>query len=327
MSVQENVQIVKDAYAAFGRGDTTPACPRYVPASGNPSPGEMETFIGVFSSRGHAESAVRDLLEKKISQESIVFLSRSEGEAKTIGKQFGATVGGFAGGAVGMSTGVVAATLLLPGLGPVFALGFGAAALLGLSGAGAGAAIGQIMAGEGVRTTAEAECSQDVAFFQDVLSAGRSLIVVRSESPELAQAAGEVLDRLGIGIRGSAPVAMQTGVRHVDDVAIITVTGRITSGQPSLELRKAVRELLDGNSDKILIDLHGVGYVDSAGLGELVRTYSSVRNTGGQVRVVNPSKRVHDLLQMTRLASVFDVQPDEATAIQSFTRTQPQAVA
>jgi anti-sigma B factor antagonist len=120
---------------------------------------------------------------------------------------------------------------------------------------------------------------------------------------------------------------MQTRVRHVDNVAIITVEGRITSGQSSLELRKILRELLDGNSDKILIDLHGVGYVDSAGLGELVRGYSSVRNAGGQVRVVNPSKRVHDLLQMTRLASVFDVQPDEATAIQSFTRREAQAVA
>ena len=287
----------------------------------------METVIGVFSSRGHAEHAVRELVERKIPQESIAFLSRSEGEAKTIAKQFGATIGGFAGGAVGMSTGVVAATLLLPGLGPVFALGFGAAALLGLSGAGAGAALGKTMAPEGVPTTAETQCSQDVAFFQDVLSAGRSLIVVRNESTEIAQAAGEVLDKLGIGIRGSVPVPMQTGVRRVHDVAIITVTGRITSGQSSLELRNTMRELLDANSDKILIDLHGVGYVDSAGLGELVRSYTSARNAGCQVRVVNPSKRVHDLLQMTRLAAVFDVQPDEATAIQSFARTETEAVA
>ncbi|HTW57070.1 MAG TPA: STAS domain-containing protein [Terriglobales bacterium] len=287
----------------------------------------METIIGVFSSRGHAENAVRELLEKKIPQESVVFLSRSEVEAKTIGKQFGAAVGGFAAGAVGMSTGVVAATLLIPGLGPVFALGFGAAALFGLSGAGAGAALGKKLVGEGLQTTAEAECPQDIAFFQDVLSAGRSLIVVRSESPEIARTAGEVLDRLGISIRGSVPVPMQTAVRQVADVAIVTVTGRLTSGQSSLDFRQTVRNLLDNNTDRILIDLNGVGYIDSAGLGELVRTYSSVRNGGGQVRVVNPSKRVNDLLQMTRLASVFEVQPDEATAIQSFTRREPQAVA
>ncbi|HTS37623.1 MAG TPA: STAS domain-containing protein [Candidatus Solibacter sp.] len=287
----------------------------------------METIIGVFSSRGHAENAVRELLERSVPQECIVFLSRSEGEAQSIGKQFGATVGGFAGGAVGMSTGVIAATLLVPGLGPVFALGFGAAALLGLSGAGAGAALGKKLAGEGVPTTAEAECSEDIAFFQEVLSAGHSLIVVRTESAEIARSAGEVLDRLGIGIQGSVPVAMQTTLRQVGEVAIITITGRITSGQSSLELRQTVRSLLDNNTDRILIDLHGVGYVDSAGLGELVRTYTTVKNAGGQVRIVSPSKRVSDLLQMTRLASVFDVQPDEATAIQSFTRRETQAVA
>jgi anti-sigma B factor antagonist len=293
----------------------------------NSKEGEMETVIGVYSSRGRAESAVRELLENQIPQPSIVFLSRSETEAKTIGKQLGATVGGFAGGAVGMSTGVVAATLLLPGLGPVFALGFGAAALLGLSGAGAGATLGKAMAGEGMQTTPEAECSGDAAFFQDVLGAGRSVIVVRNESPEIARIAGEVLDRTGIGIRGSAPVTMQIGVRQVDDVAVVTVTGRITSGQSTLNLRQTVRNLLDNNTSKILIDLHGVGYVDSAGLGELVRTYSSVKNAEGEVRVVNPSKRISDLLEMTRLVAVFDVQPDEATAIQSFTRRETQAVA
>ena len=196
-----------------------------------------------------------------------------------------------------------------------------------LSGAGAGAALGKKLAGEGVPTTAEAECSEDIAFFQEVLSAGHSLIVVRTGSAEIARSAGEVLDRLGIGIQGSVPVAMQTTLRQVGEVAVITITGRITSGQSSLELRQTVRSLLDNNTDRILIDLHGVGYVDSAGLGELVRTYTTVKNAGGQVRIVSPSKRVSDLLQMTRLASVFEVQPDEATAIQSFTRRETQAVA
>lgn len=287
----------------------------------------METAIGVFSSRGRAENAMRELVEKNIPQDSVVFLTRSEVEAKTIGRQFGATVGGFAGGAVGMSTGVVAATLLLPGVGAVFALGFGAAALLGLTGAGAGAAVGKAVAGEGIQPTAEDKCSEDTAFFRDVLGGGRSVIVVRCDSAETCKNAAEVLDRTGIGIQGSAPVATQTAVRHVDDVAIITVTGRITSGDTSQALRRAVRSLLDDNVEKILIDLHGVGYVDSSGLGELVGTYSSVRNAGGQIRVVNPSKRIHDLLQMTRLTTVFDVQPDEATAIQSFTQEKTQAVA
>lgn len=287
----------------------------------------METAIGVFLSRGRAENAVRELLEKDIPEESIVLLSRSEAEAKTVAKEFGATVGGFAGGAVGMSTGVVAATLLLPGLGPVFALGFGAAALLGLTGAGAGAAVGKAMAQEGIAPTAEDKCAQDAAFFQDVLRAGRSVIVVRSESADTCKTAAEILDRTGIGIQASTAVATQTSIRHAADVAIITVSGRITAGESGQALRQAVRSLLESNTEKILIDLHGVGYVDSSGLGELVGAYTSVRNAGGQVRVVNPSKRIHDLLHLTRLTTVFEVQPDEATAIQSFTQTKTRAVA
>src|SRR5258708_15984990 len=99
----------------------------------------METAIGVFASRDNAEEAVKELRERSVPEESIVFLTRSENEAKTVAKEVGAFVGGFVGGAAGMTTGVVAAALLLPGVGTVFALGFGAAALLGLAGAGAAA--------------------------------------------------------------------------------------------------------------------------------------------------------------------------------------------
>ena len=105
----------------------------------------METAIGVFSSRERAEAAVRELLGTRVPEESIVFLTRSEPEAVTHGKQAGATVGGFMGMATGMSAGVAAATLMLTGIGTVFALGFGAAALLGLAGAGTGAAVGKSM--------------------------------------------------------------------------------------------------------------------------------------------------------------------------------------
>ena len=76
----------------------------------------MDTAIGVFSARDHAEDAVTELRKQGVPDDSIVFLTRSEGEANTIARQFGATVGGFVGGATGMSAGVVAATLLLPGV-------------------------------------------------------------------------------------------------------------------------------------------------------------------------------------------------------------------
>ena len=75
---------------------------------------------------------------------------------------------------------------------------------------------------------------------------------------------------------------------------------------------------MDKGSKKLLLDLYEVGYVDSSGLGELVTTYTTVRNQGGYLKLVRISKRLQDLLQMTKLHAVFDIQPDEATAIQSF---------
>ncbi len=281
----------------------------------------METSIGVFSSRERAEEAVRELLDQKVPKESIVFLTRSETEAKSVGKGFGATVGGFMGAATGMSAGVVAASLLLvPGIGQVFALGFGAAALLGLAGAGAGSAIGGTAAGDSpspVPIPSDKE-SEDAAFFREVLKEDRSLIVVRTESHDTANVACGILDRLGLGIHGHTPIKMQTAIRQVAGITIVDVSGRITLGEGNVILRETVRGLLEKGSNKILLNLHDVGYVDSSGIGELVKSYTTVRTHGGQMKLVNLSKRLHDLLQLTKLYTVFDIQADEASAIQSF---------
>ena len=92
----------------------------------------METAIGVFAIRDRAEEAVKKLREQQVPKESIIYLTRSESEAKSIGEELGAYTGGFVGGAAGLSTGVAVATLLaIPGVGPVFALGFGAASCSG----------------------------------------------------------------------------------------------------------------------------------------------------------------------------------------------------
>jgi len=281
----------------------------------------LETAIGVFSSRERAEQAVQELLDQKVPQEAIVFLTRSEAEATSVGKELGATVGGFMGFATGMSAGVGAALLLVvPGIGQVFALGFGAAALLGLAGAGAGSAIGKSAAGSSpvAEPTPEEKSSEDVTFFREVLAEGRSLVVVRTESHETASVANGILNRLGIGIKEHIPVKMQTATRQIEDIAVVDVRGRITAGEGTLILREVVRELMDKGNKKVLLDLYEVGYVDSSGLGELVKTYTTVRSHGGQLKLVRISKRVHDLLQMTKLHAVFDIQPDEATAIQSF---------
>ncbi len=281
----------------------------------------METTIGVFSSRDDAETAVKQLRERGVPEESIVFLTRSESEAKTVAKELGAYVGGFLGGAAGVTTGVVAASLLLPGIGTVFALGIGAAALL--TGAGAGAGAGSAI-GSGATHDADApkpateKSSEDVAFFREVLKEGRSLIVVRTESQELATAACAILDRLGLGMQGSTPVKMQTAIRPVGAVTVVDISGRITLGEGNVMLREIVRDLADKGQKAIVLNLGEVNYIDSSGVGELVKAHTTIRNQGGQLKLANLTKRVHDLLQMTRLSAVFDIQKDEASAIESF---------
>jgi anti-sigma B factor antagonist len=280
----------------------------------------METAIGVFSSRDRAEKAVAELRQQGVPEQSIVFLTRSESEAKTVAKQFGATVGGFVGGAAGMSAGVVAASLLLPGIGTVFALGFGAAALLGLAGAGAGAGVGAAASrdAQAPQPTPDRQCSEEAVFFREVLKEGRSLIVVSTESQETAASACAILDRLGMGMQNRTPVKMQTRTRRVGGVTVLDVSGRITLGEGNVMLREIVRDLTEGDDKRIVLNLGEVNYIDSSGIGELVKAHTTVRNKGGHLRLVNLHKRVHDLLQMTRLSAVFDIYEDEANAIASF---------
>jgi anti-sigma B factor antagonist len=227
-----------------------------------------------------------------------------------------------------MTTGVVVATLLLPGVGTVFALGFGAAALLGLAGAGAGATVSSAAAGaaDAPQPTTDEKCSEDVAFFREVLKEGRSLIVVRTESKELATAACAVLDRLGLGMRGRTPVRMQTATRQVGGVTVLDISGRITLGEGNVILREIVRDLAEKGRKAIVLNLGEVQYIDSSGVGELVKAHTTIRNQGGQLKLTNLNKRIHDLLQMTRLSAVFDIQKDETSAIESFSGPS-QAVA
>jgi len=289
----------------------------------------METAIGVFASRDQAEEAVKEL-KQHVPEDSIVFLTRSENEAKAIAKELGGFVGGFVGGAAGMTTALVAATVLLPGIGTVFALGVGAAALLAGAGAGAGtgAAVGSAATHDAdAPKPTTAESSEDVAFFREVLKEGRSLIVVRTESKELATSACAILDRLGLGMQNRTPVKMQTTTRHIGDVAVLDISGRITLGEGNVMLREIVRELADKGNKKLILNLGEVQYIDSSGVGELVKTHTTVRNQGGRLKLVNLNKRVNDLLQLTRLSAVFDIEKDEASAIKSLGRSPSQGVA
>jgi len=105
----------------------------------------------------------------------------------------------------------------------------------------------------------------------------------------------------------------------VGDVSVVDVAGRITLGEGSSALRETLRDMVSKNQKKILLNLGDVSYIDSSGIGELVSGFTTVTNSGGQLKLLNLNKRVKDLLQITKLYTVFDVHDDEAHAIRSFT--------
>lgn len=106
--------------------------------------------------------------------------------------------------------------------------------------------------------------------------------------------------------------------RQVGDVSVVDVAGRITLGEGSSALRDTLRGLVSGGQKKILLNLGEVSYIDSSGIGELVSGFTTVTNSGGQLKLLNLAKRVKDLLQITKLYTVFDVHEDEAEAVRSF---------
>jgi anti-sigma B factor antagonist len=113
-------------------------------------------------------------------------------------------------------------------------------------------------------------------------------------------------------------VTMKASSRQVDDVTIVDLSGSITLGEGSVVLRDTVKELATQGSKNILVNLGEVTYIDSSGLGELVSAYTSVRNAGGDLKLLNLTQKVHDLLQITKLYTVFDIEDDEAAAIAGF---------
>jgi len=113
---------------------------------------------------------------------------------------------------------------------------------------------------------------------------------------------------------------MKIGTRQVDGVTILDLSGRITLGEGSVQLRDAVRDLLSKGQKHILLNLADVSYIDSSGIGELVSAFTTVRNQGGELKLLKLTKKVHDLLQITKLYTVFDVKEDEASAIGSFVK-------
>jgi anti-sigma B factor antagonist len=115
-------------------------------------------------------------------------------------------------------------------------------------------------------------------------------------------------------------VTMKATSRRVDGVTILDLSGRITLGEGSVVLRDQIRDLLGKSEKKILLNLGDVTYIDSSGIGELVSAFTTVRNQGGELKLLNLTKKVHDLLQITKLYTVFDVKDDEASAVKAFAK-------
>ena len=114
-------------------------------------------------------------------------------------------------------------------------------------------------------------------------------------------------------------MSVKLTTRQVGDVTVVDVAGRITLGEGSATVRDAMRDMVSKNQKKILLNLGEVSYIDSSGIGELVSGFTTVTNSGGALKLLNLNKRVKDLLQITKLYTVFDVHDDEAGAIRSFT--------
>lgn len=113
-------------------------------------------------------------------------------------------------------------------------------------------------------------------------------------------------------------MSVKLTTRQVGDVTVVDAVGRITLGDGASAFRDTVRDLAAGGNKKLLLNLAEVSYIDSSGIGEMVSGFTTVTNQGGQVKLLSLTKRVKDLLQITKLYTVFEVFEDEATAVRSF---------
>ena len=106
--------------------------------------------------------------------------------------------------------------------------------------------------------------------------------------------------------------------RQAGDITILDMDGKVTIGEGSVALRTAIRRLLEEGKKKILLNLGGVGYIDSSGIGELVSSFTAINKEGGQLKLLNLTQKLQDLLGITKLLTVFDVYDNESDALNSY---------
>lgn len=113
-------------------------------------------------------------------------------------------------------------------------------------------------------------------------------------------------------------MSMKIATHKVNDITVLDLSGRITLGEGSVQLRDTVKDLVSKGQKKIVLNLGDVNYMDSSGVGELVTAYTTVKNQGGELKLVNLTKKIEDLMAITKLVTVFDIHDDEAKAVAAF---------
>jgi anti-sigma B factor antagonist len=113
-------------------------------------------------------------------------------------------------------------------------------------------------------------------------------------------------------------MSLKVNIRETPDVVILDLGGRITLGEALAELRDSIREALSGDRKNLLLNLADVGYIDSSGLGQLIGSYATVTSRGGQMKLLNLQKKVNDLMQVTKLLTIFETYNTEEAALRSF---------
>jgi anti-sigma B factor antagonist len=115
-------------------------------------------------------------------------------------------------------------------------------------------------------------------------------------------------------------MSLKINIRETADATILDMSGRVNLGEALAELRDSIREALAGDQKNILLNLAEVSHIDSSGLGQLIGSYATVTNRGGQMKLLNLQKRVNDLMQVTKLLTVFEAYTNEEAALRSFAK-------
>lgn len=263
----------------------------------------MDTTIGIFATQDRAEEAIVRLLQKRIPEYRIVYLTRSRADADSVGRQVQSREPQNSSSAPH----VVREGSLAHAGGTMFALDFSKSPSPAAS----------PDSSDFFASLVGTASSQDSEFFQRVLDEGHSVVIVRTNSAHAAAGACEIFDSCALHMKRSGSARTSVIFRRVPGGALAEFTGRfaLTEGTPLL--RESVQNFLAFGYTRILLDLERIEYLDSAGLGELVRSHATVRNHGGHLTIIRPSDGVLRLLQITKLDKVFDIATDQSTALRA----------